>query len=443
ATGLLAWAGLAGLAGIALTFDAGTVFPGWIAALPVLATAAMIIGGAAPGNLHATRVLAVPPLQFLGAISYSLYLVHWPLQVIPHAATFAAPPLPLWQRLALGAVAVPLAWLLYRFVERPVIGWRLLRERRQWLTGLVAAAASLAVIATSGGVALAGAQQTLSSDRTAAPATRDLDPAGTSFVPANIAPQLEEVAEDNPAVYGTGCHNATADADPSGCRVGDNPEAPLVFLVGDSHAASWFPALEKLANEGKIRLDSNSKNSCLPLETEQVYRGAPYDSCAQWRDGVLERIDQEQPDLVLLAMYNNPELLPDGTGTPKSELWHDGLAATLDRIDGPQVAVLKDVPTQLRSPDKCLSKHLEHTEVCAVEREDAFKDDLVEAEDAALEEAGPDARRVDFTRYFCNAETCPTVIGNTVVFRDNHHLTRTFSRQMSEPMWEEIGPLVG
>src|SRR5699024_11009425 len=48
-TGLLAWAGLAGLAAVVLTFDAATAFPGAVAALPVLATAAMIIGGAAPG----------------------------------------------------------------------------------------------------------------------------------------------------------------------------------------------------------------------------------------------------------------------------------------------------------------------------------------------------------------------------------------------------------
>ncbi|MDN5600526.1 MAG: acyltransferase [Brachybacterium sp.] len=441
-TGLLAWAGLAGIGASALTFAEGTAFPGWIAVLPVLATAAMIIGGAAPGNLHATALLSVRPMQFLGAISYSLYLVHWPLQVIPHAATFAAPPLPLAQSLALGAAAVPLAWLLHRFVERPVIGWKVLRERPQRLTGIVAAVASLAVVATSGGVALAGAHTPLSSDRSAAPAVRHLDPDGTGFVPANLAPQLGSVADDNPAVYGTGCHNSTSDADPGGCRIGDNPEAPLVFLVGDSHAASWFPALEKLAEEGKIRLDSNSKNSCLPLETEQQYLGRPYDSCEQWREGVLERIEQEQPDLVLLAMYNNPERLPDGAGTPASTLWHDGLASTLERIDGPPVAVLKDVPTQLRSPDKCLSKHLENAQACAVDRQEAFKEELIEAEDRAIVEAGDDVQRVDLTRYFCNAENCPTVIGNAVVFRDNHHLTTTFSRQMAEPMWEEIGPLV-
>ena len=100
--------------------------------------------------------------------------------------------------------------------------------------------------------------------------------------------------------------------------------------------------------------------------------------------------------------------------------------------------MLKDVPTQTRNPDECLSKHLEDAQACAVDREDAFQDDLVEAEDAAIEEAAGEVRRVDLTRYFCNPENCPTVIGNTVVFRDNHHLTTTFSRQMDQPMWSSL-----
>ncbi len=106
------------------------------------------------------------------------------------------------------------------------------------------------------------------------------------------------------------------------------------------------------------------------------------------------------------------------------------------------MAVLRDVPYQRRSPDKCLSMHLEDASACAIPREEAFRENLMAAEDAAIDEAGDDVHGVDFTRYFCNAETCPTVIGSTAVFRDSHHLTRTFSEQMSEPMWEEIEPLV-
>lgn len=441
-TGWLAWAGLAGLAAVALTFDAGTPFPGWTAALPVLATAALIIGGAAPGRQNATRLLGLRPMQFVGAISYSLYLVHWPLQVIPQAAVFVEEPLPLAARLGLGALAVPLAWLLHRYVERPVIRWPALRTRPAWATGAVAAAASLAVVATSAGVSQIVPQQEVSSERTAAPEQQELDPAGTDFVPANLSPALDAVAADNPSVYDEGCHRDEENSDPSGCRIGEEAEAPLMFLLGDSHAASWFPALEQLASEGKIRLDSNTKNSCLPLETEQQFLDRPYDSCAQWRQGVLERIDEEQPDLVILAGFTNRERILPQEGADVDTQWHDGLAATLEKIDGPEVAVMRDVPTQQKAPNHCLAKNPEAADRCATPRTAAFDEPLITAEAGAVADSGTDATYVDLTRYFCNDRTCPEIIGDTVVFRDHHHLTQTFSRQLSEPLWQQLEPLL-
>ena len=78
---------------------------------------------------------------------------------------------------------------------------------------------------------------------------------------------------------------------------------------------------------------------------------------------------------------------------------------------------------------------------CAVPLEDAFVEELVQAEDAALEGTG--AHRVDLTDRLCNEENCPVIIGNTLVYRDGHHLTETFSRDLTEPLWEQLEPLVG
>ncbi|WP_245810378.1 acyltransferase family protein [Brachybacterium massiliense] len=440
-TGLLAWAGLVVLALVVVTFDEGTAFPGWSAALPVLATAAMLVGGAAPGELHAGRVLGLAPMQFLGTISYSLYLVHWPLQVIPQAASLSEEPLPLWIRLLLGAVAVPLAWLLHRLVERPVLRWPSLRRGPSWRTGALAAAASLELIATSAGISQVLPQQT-SSDRTAAQEQPSLAPTGTDFVPANLSPTLETVSGDNPSIYAAGCHQEGEAADASGCRAGENPDAPLVFLVGDSHAANWYPALERLAEEGRIRLDSSTKSSCLPLETPQQFEDRPFDSCDRWRGDVLERIAEVEPDLVVLAAFHDPDrLMPGGQDSPETR-WREGLARTLARIDGPPVAVMRDVPTQAQAPTHCLAQNPESAGRCATPRADAFEVPLVQAEADAIAESDADAHHVDLTGYFCNEASCPVLLGNTVIYRDQHHLTQTFSREMAEPLWEEIEPLV-
>src|SRR5699024_4454929 len=276
-TGLLAWAGLAALLVAAVLYDTSTPFPGYAAALPVIATVLRIVGGAAPGSRHANRLLSLSGFQLVGAISYSLYLVHWPLQVIPQVAVGQDTPLPLWTRLLLGALAFPLAWLLYRFVERPVIAWPVLRERTQLLTGAIAIAASATLIATAAGVQWGTAQQEASTEQTVAETGElPMDPSGTAFVPANLEPSLEEASEDNPEIYENGCHRSQASIDGSGCRIGENPEAPLVFLFGDSHAASWYPALAELAAEGTIRLDTNTKSSCSSVDVSFVLEGVDY-----------------------------------------------------------------------------------------------------------------------------------------------------------------------
>ena len=441
AVGLLAWAGLAALLVGALVYDDATPFPGSAAALPVLATAAMIIGGTAPGGLHATRLLGLAPFQFVGAISYSLYLVHWPLQIIPQAAVGEESPLPLAVKLGLGAVAFPLAWLLYRFVERPVISWQALRDRSALWTGAAALAASLALVATAGGVHRAASDAELGTDETV-PEAGELrtEPEGTDFVPQNLEPSLEDAADDNPTIYDDDCHRTQASTDASGCRIGENPEAPLVFLFGDSHAASWYPALAELAEAGEIRLDTNTKSSCPSVEVSLLNDGVPYEECDEWRSGVVERIQDEEPALVLLANHGTEEWEMIDGEDPASQ-WQAGLESTIGEIDGAsRVAVLADVPLQGSDPAECLSNNLENASDCDATVQEALSPEVIDTEKAAVEST--DAEYLDLTPYFCNATTCPTIIGNELVYRDEQHLTATFSTRLSVPLEEEIGRLL-
>ena len=441
AAGLLAWAGLVALLVGALVYDDATPFPGAAAALPVLATAAMIVGGAASGGLHATRLLGLAPFQFVGAISYSLYLVHWPLQIIPQSAVGEDSPLSLAVRLGLGAVAVPLAWLLYRFVERPIISWQALRSRSALWTGAGALAASLALVATAGTMHGAASGAALSTDETV-PETTALRtaPEGTGFVPANLEPSLRDAAEDNPPIYDNGCHREEPGTDPSGCRIGENPDAPLVFLVGDSHAASWYPALAQLAEAGTIRLDTNTKSSCPSVDVPVLRDGVEYTECAQWRSGVVQRIQDEEPALVLLANHGVGEWQTVDSDDPATA-WRRGLESTIGEVDdSARVAVLADIPLQGADPPECLSYNLEHAADCATAVEDAFSRQVSETERAAADATG--AAYLDFTPYLCNSETCPTIIGNLLVYRDDQHLTASFSARLAEPLEGEIRPFL-
>lgn len=436
AVGVLVWVGIVMILGAAVLYDASTPFPSYYAVVPVVATMMMIVGGAADGNMHAGRILGLRVFQHIGAVSYSLYLVHWPLQVIPQAAAELNEPVPLWVRLLLGAVAFPLAWTLYRFVEKPVIQWKRFSLAKPIWSGIAAVCASTLVIIIAAVSHVDSSRTPLTTDRTATETRGNVSPAGTDYVPANLTPSLRTASSDNPSIYSNGCHRNTGSTDATGCQVGTNKDAPLVFLFGDSHAASWYPAFEKLADQGKIRLDVNTKSVCRSVDIDQLIDGRPYTECHQWRDAVIKRINAERADLVVLSNFAYETASLSGGSEDIGSRWRDGLLSTVGAISGSKVAVIADVPHFGSTPAICLSANLENANTCAVTTSEAFSSDIKSAEQAAIQQTH--AEYWDFTEYLCNDAKCPPIIGDTLVYRDGHHLTEHFSQQMIDPLWQKI-----
>ena len=107
----LSWLGLALILAAALVYQRGTPFPGIAATVPVLG-AVLVLAGRGDG------LLGLPPLQWLGRISYSLYLWHWPVLVLAEQAHGGG--LPGWTRGLLLLVSVGLAKITYILVEQPI-----------------------------------------------------------------------------------------------------------------------------------------------------------------------------------------------------------------------------------------------------------------------------------------------------------------------------------
>jgi peptidoglycan/LPS O-acetylase OafA/YrhL len=234
--------GIAGFAMIALaifTYTRWQPFPGAYALLPCVGATLLIYAGETKTLTH--RLLSAKPVVFIGLISYSLYLWHWPLLVFTQTALNRV--LLPWEGCVLVALSVVLAILSWRFIEQPI--------RRHAALGrgpLFAAAASAMALTALCGFGVASA----------------------NGLPQRMQPEIRQILaeERNHEPRMDICFGLTAPDVTAGrlCRIGSTrTDKPSFILWGDSHADALLPAVEKVAEaHGRAGLFA-ATNSCAPL----------------------------------------------------------------------------------------------------------------------------------------------------------------------------------
>lgn len=435
------WAGVAAILLAGLLFDEQTVFPGAAAALPVLGTALVIWCGTYAVPRGPTAVLALRPLQWIGLISYSLYLVHWPLLIVPKLA-LGDKPLPGWASVLLGIViAVPAAWLLHRFVEQPLRAPAALTRRPPRLTLIGVGSATVTVVVALA-VLLGWAQvRPIDGSKTvvAAPAVPVAPPPTTQQVPAGLTPSLRDVAEDVPELYSRGCHHDTIETAVQDCAFGAADGTFRVALFGDPHSAQWLPALQELADKhADLAIQTYTKSSCPAVVVTVLVKNVPYATCTTWRDNVTASLIADPPDLVVISSYSAYDLASGATGSARTREWSGGLSATVERLSkaGSDVLVIADTPRFDSAPPTCVSAHLTEVMACAGDPQLVLDAELTAAEKRAAKRAG--GRYLDLTPYICTTTACPAIVFDLLVYRDVNHLTTAFVRYLAPALDDGI-----
>lgn len=427
---ILGWAGVAAVAASGLLLTERTSFPGWAAALPVLGAAAVIAAGVGDEQQAVQRALAVKPAQALGRISYSVYLWHWPLMVVPAVAL--ARPVPPEARAALVALGLGLAWVTYHLVETPIRRQPML-VRRRVTTYAMAGTLTVATIALSLVVSAMPALNVGRPVQAVAADTPISDARIPDFVPSNLTPTLLAVSDDVPIIYKNGCHADQAVTRPKMCIFGDVASRRTVVLFGDSHAAQWFPALEQIARQRGWRLLSLTKSACpsVSVNTWQDNLNRAYRECDVWRTNAMAIINQVRPSLVVISNSSEHEVIGRRS-------WAQGMRLTLSSLPpGAAKVVVGDTPRFGQDPPTCLSGHLTDPSACALPMATAV-DGRIRAVERRVS-AASGARYIDASAWICRAGNCPVIIGNLLVFRDRHHLTTPFSFHLAGALDDELG----
>ena len=275
--------GLAGIAAIVASvflFNDGTAFPGIAALLPTLGAAAIIVANEDRSTM-AGRLLSYPALIWVGLISYSLYLWHWPLFVFADLAS----PFPLSKIVMAGliAVAVVISWLSYRFIETPFRKKTLIRKRSLvFLFGF----AALALLAISGSLI---ERASLATDR--------IPPAAESILYASYAN----------VPWGAECFQGPGDASRYGglCRIGDpkTGAVPQFVVWGDSHADALVPLFELLGLTYHAQGVVFDAADCAPIEG--VHLMPPAAGCEAENAFALQYIkDSNIRNIILVARWS-------------------------------------------------------------------------------------------------------------------------------------------
>ncbi len=429
------WLGIVLIAYAVLFFDTSTGWPGANALVPTIGAALVIASGIAATPGSPQRLLSVSPMVWIGGLSYSIYLWHWPMLV---AAQAKYPDLRLrWTVLLMIASFVP-AWLSHKLIENPVRFGTPFKPTARGL-GVGAGLTALGVgvgLALNASVAI-GTVVSESSPADSPGAAAIDDPANAGVVWSDLKavkkmrPLAIDAPNDRPPLYDDdpGCQVPVGDANPKTCDFGDTSADRTVVIVGDSKMVQWETVLDTIAKREHWKLVTMTKSACSFADANNA--GKDELSCRRWGKAALGKILAMRPDLVI-SSHRRAKALPGGkTGTAalSQDAMVQGTARYWRQITraGIPLVTLLDNPEPITQPVyECVAKHPRNLTRCSFDKAQAIAESGAPTQRKAAAEV-PGVSIIDMTDVICpDRERCATVIGNVLVYRQGTHITRTY-----------------
>lgn len=441
------WIGFAMILFAAVTFTGKTPFPGSAAAIPVLGAVVVMWAGPVGGFGGSQRLAALRPVQFLGDISYSIYLWHWPFIVLIPFIT--GHHLDRSDKAVIIVATLGLAWATKRFVEDPVrFSPALLGGRRPRIVFAFTAAAMALVVAVSAtGYTTIQRQEQVAEQKVAAVlatpppcfgaaalANAKQCTAGTQ--PNVLVPDPAVVNDDHPPA--TECWSEKDDPRLHRCAMGPANAKTIILVVGDSHANQYRVAFAKIAAEKKWRIDMVGMSGCYWSTSLQVYPAKVQGDCQKWKANLTAYLHAAPTYDAIITSYNAGSAIVTQPGENAHTAMVNGLVAAWKPLAarGSKIISIKDSPNPRAGIADCVAKYPETAnEHCAVSRATAFA--AFDAQPSAVAKV-KGAQLLDLTDLICTADTCKPVVGGVVLYRDQGHLTDTYVATLTPYLEKEL-----
>jgi peptidoglycan/LPS O-acetylase OafA/YrhL len=425
----LAWSGLALLLFSIFAFSVDTPFPGEYAVLPCIGAACLIYAGQ---QTIVGRALSLRPVVFIGLISYSLYLWHWPLLVFARYVVLRD--LLVWEKLALIILAGMIAILSWAYVENPFRTLGKIPSRI--LLPLAGSGIGIFIIASIAGEFSRGLPQRF-------------DSTFRTLVEATV-----RMPDQCQTPHAVGSHRL--------CRVGRQDITPATFVIwGDSHAPTILPALIDNVQREALSGYTAGRGNCAPLVGVMMQSGATGLTCRGFNDETVRMATDKTIRTVFLAAKwaayaegthfsiddGGPSFFLKDDSSNKSDrrqnvhVFSRGLERTVAALAhaGKNVVIVASVPEMKVSvPHALTRKHLFNLETdIRLELADylARQNHVFSEFDKLQRRYG--AKIVYPHQALCANGYCEIVRDGAALYSDSNHLTE-FGAKLLSPLFEEF-----
>lgn len=460
----LAWVGFSGMVASLWVVDASAGFPAPWAALPVVATGLVIAAGTRADREQQVWLwpLTNRASGWIGDVSYSLYLWHFPVIIL--LAAVVRPDTTAFYVVALVLMAA-LTVFSYYVIEEPArrLPWRASRSRRRrdhpvWVPARYASLGSGVVVTCLLVVAALNSTPTVtrpafvdnlepgqsSASKGAVPAVdkrqEDLLAAlEAATVPSKFSPDLSTLTGEQwgqDILARGGCTEVTRET-ASDCVFGDDQAPRTAVVVGDSYAMAWMPTILAALERRGFEVHQVTRAECpawgLPITRQD---GSAFPECEEHLSWVTEHIQGIRPDLTIVAQADNGlSRLADGEDASAIA---DGFAENLKRLESASGAVavlaappggipLQECVTSFGDPSDCVS-------TVGSQWEDVF------AAEAAAVDATNSSVHIDTRPWFCFNDYCPGWVGTMPIRADGGHMTPEYAESLAPLLWASLRP---
>lgn len=424
---ILSYVGLAGVLLAGLIIPKTAPFPGYIAAVPVLAAVFLLASNPQELSNRVGRFLMQPIFAFLGSISFTIYLWHWPLLIFYKEAA-GVTDIGILPGVGIIGLAIALAYLTTRFIEEP------LRKQSEGRTSRLPPALSAFILGAmfAAPVALIAVGLklyffTMVKDYRA----EDIRPFAGLQVDiqsdASVVPHQQFLFAKRllPQPYLEGCNQNPASPLVIACEYGDKKALKTVVLVGGSHALQWLPALDVIGKTEGYKIINITKSLCpfghLPTS---------HPSCKEWNENVVRYLTELKPSVVIT---NSTRAAQDGKEEYVPQSYVDQWKTLADR-DIPVIGI-RDNPRFPFDPADCLSRNKLNPLSCAKARSelllpvDPAQPMVADSEKITL---------VDMTDFLCTSDTCVTVFNDFIMYSDREHISVLYAVYLATALHEKF-----